>query len=524
MFKKILVLFVPFILIFSLNLGCDSGDDKEDAINELNNILNEALEEQKEQTFTAETKTQAIEAVFSLPDSLVAKKSNNSSKKSKNRNEEGNNDSGIAGIYSGVTHYIGMADEMGDMVKDIMGHMLDPDFIKYAPIGEIFPTEDDEEDEDAPKALKLEQGTDYTWKVTMFFDTAGQDIMGTIKFTISSGSINGEVTFITRDNENIGESETITITRKILVKFVKTTIANTILNTLEIKICQDLSPLKTYFDNHKETDLTEAQYNALDLGQPATIMVKATKDADDLVTIHGTSYHPYWGIDTGNFDADWIDLGNNRNMYLFKAVAQESETTKGAKIYLAFPTNNLTDLTNIWNNDSIGKIYGDVFLNSILTNINSDIAEDQTNNITSANYMVNAIRGETDFISATTNTPNNYVITLEEFKNFIDNPNTHEGLNDLKEALKSFSKIINPALFGLNDNNESTFLGTYDEEKDLYYKYSSYSFSDGLTPDSTEAADLKVIIDAFSTTIILDTELYLPNDVSTLSLDSIVIE
>ena len=547
--KKILLLFFIFSLFLSFNLGCNINEDDDEKLAE--ELAAEILEEKKDSDFTAETKNQAVKAVFSLPDSLVTRDTENSKKK-KNRSDEDDNeesDSGIADIYSGITCYIGIADEMGELVKEIMGHMLDPDFIKNATVGEIFKIEDEESEEDDPKSLKLEEGTDFDWKVTMYFDEQGTDPMGSIKFSIFADNenwISGQFTFLTRETEDLSEveiTEKITIIRKVEVNFETLPLFSE--NRLEIKIYQDLNPLKTYFDSHKDVDLTEQQYEALDLGQPSSLVVKAIKNTSTgMVTVYGSSYHPYWGIDSGDFEAPGIDLGDDRQMYFFKAIAKETETFKGAKIYLSFPTNTLSDLTNVWEDDSISQIYGDVFLSAFVREINADITlynddnddpdtidDDNTDplgvNVAAeklqAKLLINLIRGETDDNSLYDAVTND-TITADDVRAFMNNENTHRYGAELKTSLASFSKIINPALFGIDSNGESIFLGTYDETKELYYNYSSNLFSNGAEPDSTEASTLQTIIETFAQETLSDSNLYLPSEVSEMNLNSISVE
>ncbi|MBF0349756.1 MAG: hypothetical protein HQM11_01935 [SAR324 cluster bacterium] len=318
-------------------------------------------QKQVQETFTQNTSIVLTNSIIDLPDSLTA-----SSSSSRVIFAERREDGGIAGIYSGITHYVSMAEQIKDFVKEIMTGIVAHDVLQNVAPGELVDVPKDSSDPDAPTQIMVEQltGETYEWKVSLYFNDVTTQPGMIARFTIIGESAKGRILWTnTEESEELVSAGItgVSITRSIDVTFDATAATK----TMEVKLVQDLTQLRTYAETNWAS-LSSTQKSAMDLGQPDKVFVMVTYDGTEFV-INGTSWHPGWAIEASlnNENSFW---GEGRSMYVFKAKAIEA-TTEGAKLYLALPVETTTDVSNIFTTDSVSAVFGNLMLSQVNTQI-----------------------------------------------------------------------------------------------------------------------------------------------------------
>ena len=71
-----------------------------------------------------------------------------------------------------------------------------------------------------------------------------------------------------------------------------------------------------------------------------------------------------------------------------------------------------------------------------------------------------------------------YKLTKAELESFINSSPADSDAQDFQGQYNTIKYMINPAYY----NEESGFLGTYDETNDIFYSYSNYSMAVGSKP------------------------------------------
>ncbi len=274
--------------------------------------------------------------------------------------------SGMEGIYSGITNYVSLAEAMKDLVKLLVSNIVKSPLLASANVGQEILIPDDPADPNAPKKVKVEKpATGYDWKVNLYDSAAAVTPYLVIQFSLTTDSAKGIMRwkFSEEDSRLTAAGITgVSVGRSVEVVFDGTATSK----GLEVKVVQDLAALRTYAEANWST-LTAAQKTAIDLGQPDKVFLNASFDGT-YFTIYGTSYHPGWSLqDKLNGNSNF--WGTGRTMYSFKAMSKEG-TTSIAKLYLALPTEDLTDTTNMWTNDSVGKLFGQAMTNQFNKYIN----------------------------------------------------------------------------------------------------------------------------------------------------------
>ena len=321
--------------------------------------------------FNTETKTTLNSSVINIPASLLSNSAPtmkmHKRRRLNNTSAQPSGDQEMSGIYTGITGYISMAEEVKNMVKEIMGNIVGNPFLTNLPLDTIIDISDPNSTANDPTRLKIEKpvGSDYEWKLSLFFTTADLNPEMIINFTVLNAGAKGRLLMDLQDEDTRLTQANITgvnKTAKVDVIFDGTSV----IKTLEIKFVQDLSEYRTYATNNWST-LSQLQKSALDLGQPEKLLLKAIFDGY-VFTISGTSYHP-GSIVESNLNNENSPWGNGRTMYMFKAKTVEDATVNGAKLALALPLETTTDITNVWLNDSISTIAS----NSLINNLNTSL-------------------------------------------------------------------------------------------------------------------------------------------------------
>jgi len=385
-------------------------------------------------------------------------------------------------IYGGIRNYIGLADMMKDMVKDILSKII-PN-LGNMPVGVLTEIPPNASDPEAPKYVKLEQGTTYDWKVSLYFtDNVTPELI--MRFTNTATGTKGRMLMnMAADSSEFTDcGYTGEFIRTVDVTF-DGTVVNKIATSgsIEVKLIQDLSGLLAYADTLDLTNTAQAtQYASCDLGQPSKVFLNATYDGTEY-TIYGTSYHSGWAAQFARLgDAAGPSFGDGRSMYMFKAKATD---TDGAKLYLALPVDTMTDTTNVWTTDSISEIFGQVVANELEKAIQSISDGTFLGDLAALTVMKLIVP------DATTHT---HQITTAELLAFAQGSGTLPAqLGELQSMVLSVLSLVNPAFYTEADADGDThadgFLGTLNESTSTYYKYANSALTDATSDAAFKSA------------------------------------
>lgn len=414
-------------------------------------------------------------------------------------------------IFGGIRQYIGLADMMKGMVTEVMAKLL-PN-LGNMPVGELVEIPADPSDPGAPSWVKLEQGTTYDWKVSLYWanNTTPEMIM---RFTKSDTGVKGRMLW-TMDDAGSDEFALCGYTGS-FVRTVDVTFDGTTANkSLEVKLIQGLSGLITYATGLDLSVSTEkTKFDNCDIGQPEKVFLKASHNGTEYA-IYGTSYHPGWDdqaaalVASLGADAAGPSFGDGRSMYMFKAKATD---TDGAKLYLALPLETMTDTTGVWTNDSISEIFGQMVANML---------EEVIQPVLTENPIVDAVlkNAATAVMKLIVPTAADYThqITTAELMTFASSGTVPTELQSLQDMILSVLALVNPAFYTEADATYAAgFLGTLndggtaaDTTDDVYYKYTP---AGGTLLASTDAT-FKTKVDTLNAYDLSSVVNYVPADV-----------
>jgi hypothetical protein len=393
------------VAILSGQAGCKSEEDENRIIT--NSATTDTGTAEIATTFT-DSGSQALSAsIIDLPSSLQVSGSsqsigNRSYAESGDASDDSDSGGSFVGIYSGIRHYIGMAEMMKDFLKEFMTEIVKSDLMQTATLNTEISIPAVNQDEGGPKKFKIEQptGETYKWKLSLYFSDEATSPDMIIRFDITDDTARGRLLGImTETDEDLVSAD---ITALSISRYVDVTFDGTSNNkTLDVKMVQDLSAYEEYARSNWST-LTDAQKSALDLGQPAKVLVSASKDVDTGVfTIYGTSYHSGWSVQS-TLEGEDMMWGEGRTMYMFKAKADE--TAQGAKLYLSIPLESRTDASaDVWEEDDISSLFTDMMLNqvnSMLARLSDNIDDPDTDGEDGANASVAEEQRTADMIFA----------------------------------------------------------------------------------------------------------------------------
>lgn len=410
-------------------------------------------------------------SIIDLPDSLAG------SQQARTGMVKADSGGGMEGIYSGIRHYIALVEMFKEFAKELMVNIAQSGMIESAVKGQEYDISDSS-DPESPQRLVLEDDDSgiYEYKLSLYFTDSGTTPEMIVRFTIADSAAKGRILWeMTEEESDLTEVGItgVNITRQLDLTFDGTTSTK----TLEVKLIQDLSELVTYAESAGTwASLTDAQKDALDLGQPSKVFCNASYDGSEF-TIYGTSYHPGWATEA-TLNGDDSMWGTDRSMYMFKAKAIEGNT-EGAKLYLALPLETTSDITNVWTEDSVGNIFTDMMLDqlnnyiAILHDGNDDPEDEYPGNAAAEQATADAI-----VTWITGSAPGDYVITKAELEAFISDPPS--GSESFAAMYESISYMINPAFY----DSTNGFLGTYDEMNDIFYNYTGTGMEAGTAPAS----------------------------------------
>lgn len=504
---------------------------------------------------TLSDSTVLASSVIDLPTSLKSAQSiqtgtvNGSIKAALTRSSDSGDEGSIIGIYEGIPMYVTMASMLKDIVKGIMVDLVKDPSWRLIPLDtkiDIIP-----EDPNGPTQIMIEKpaGEAYEWKISAWNSSDPDNPIMIIRFTITNTGAKGQMLWnISEEDEDIAAAgiPDIIITRKVDVTFDGTSS----IKTLEIKLVQDLTNVINYYTDNYST-LTLGEIAALDVGQPSKVFVNASlDDATKEYTIYGTSYHPGWAaekVKTG----DGGLFGDNRDIYMFKAKAIETDTVKGSKVYLSFPLNTTSDITNVWTDDSISGL----FKVKIVDDINTMIAGQSPESgrlftivyIAEPSYTEKASFTQSEYDNAatywqiadptgiynifltyttlaayngyyaslpatsidpnvltkpglyaitmvakvkadiTSGSRNGYTVTSAELDAFVNRNDTDPNADQFKSMYQQVTKIVNPAFFG----EGGVFLGTYNETESVFYQNANNTLT--ASTDESSISELKAL-------------------------------
>ena len=312
MYNRSFVLIASFIVAFNISItGCFSKEDS------------------KKTTAATDTSNTAINSsIINLPKSLSTQPG------VKKRFTRSGSNEGMAGVYYGVTQYIGFAEMIKNMGKELLLGIVKDEILNNSVKNAVTAIDPNPNDPGAPKYYMIEnpQGEAYEWKISLYFTSPAAPEM-IIRFTIVDGTARGRILWSMA--ESIEDLAAVGITLSKTVSLDVAFDATGTKKTMEIRFIQDLeTAYLPYLNTTAWSALTEAQKTAFDLGQPTKVFVNAEFE-NGVYTIYGTSYHALWDDEAAlrGQGVMWDDP--NRNIYMFKAKAIEGE---GARLYLALPS------------------------------------------------------------------------------------------------------------------------------------------------------------------------------------------
>ena len=175
---------------------------------------------------------------------------------------------------------------------------------------------------------------------------------------------------------------------------------------------------------------------------------------------------------------------------MFKAKAEEG-STKGAKLFLSLPLETTTDTAGVWTDDSVGEVFTQVMLDQFNgyimkyldavddpangNDFTGDLANEQAIGQAILNWLI--VPNVTASSVVATNG-----LTKDQFLGFIYG-STDASADNIKNGYLSVAYMVNPAFFSESDG----FLGTLDETKDKFYKYTNNALAESADRSSISA-------------------------------------
>jgi len=363
---------------------------------------------------------------------------------------------GMDGVFAAIPLYIGLAELTKTSIAGMMVDMLP--LLAESVEGEIL-TLPPSTDPYMPKRAMVEKSASYDWKVSAFYTDAGTAPEMVLHFSLKSGGIKGRCIW-NRSMENYFFANAGFTTEMPVYLDIAFDGASAV-KTLEVKFHQDLTLGRAWASGNGVTlqDLLNAN-----LAQPEKVFLTISLNGAE-VTVNGISYHP--GLATG--EALGITVpgwGDKRTMYLFKAKAKAD--VGAAKLYLALPEEDRTDMTGVWEDSSLSMVVGSVFTG--ILNAFVDAIYDAAGN-TAAAVAVWVITAD---FNATYKRGNS--IARQHLLDFAEKDLSSEGsdFQNLQTDIRSVLYLVNPAFYIMNYG----FLGTYNDgtmktsaSSPSYYKY-----------------------------------------------------
>lgn len=281
------------------------------------------------------------------------------------------NPSEAAVIYDLIPEYIKSAENIRSMVEEIVVDLIkNKDWLDSV---ERDTAQEITGDENFVEYIVEDISGDYETRITLNSEAGSLTPMMVVDFYMDDDTYNtrGKI-ILKRIDEYSGTPTDISLEKEIWAEITFDGISET--KTLDIYYYQPMGDIDSNVDKSligyarsldKTVEANKTILKNLDLGQPERISLKITFDGD-YYRVSGYSYHP--GLDTmHDKDLDvFYELFNpedqsKRHTYLFKGIAgaNTSGDDVGAKLYLSFPQDTITDTTDVWTKDALGEFYGD---------------------------------------------------------------------------------------------------------------------------------------------------------------------
>ena len=525
-FRKTGFLFI--LIIISLEMFSCQSD----------NSSSQDLQALKEKTFTSETKNQLLQAVFPLPDSLAL--SDSQKKKSKGFKSDSSDPMEKAkGVYLAPLEALSLIDDFGEVFKEIVTFILDLDLFKTAEVGKEIEIPAGTGFSDEVAFLKIEAGQNYDWKITLEEAKIDYFLGLTILFTKTEQGIKGKFFYheegFSKGLTDYGFSKELKEIYKVSLTFDETESSK----TLSCNFYQDKKDQKEYFEAHQRIDLTREQSEILGINGPITFLGKVTLNKDSgLYKVHGNAYCPYWEDQEKAFPGSTMNLGEGRHFYMFKALVADTEIYKGAKISIAYPLLS-SELDSLWKENSGDKIFAPAYLEKMaktyteqikkfadnkddydqegLLGLNLNVEEEQSR----AAELLKWFKGIENLESAS---EDDYTINVADLENFAASQmDVYEDYKseDIRDSIEIIKYISNPFFIALDQNNE-TFISTYDQTNKIYHRL-AYNLSEKFTWTELESESTLDFLNALDLAE-LDNDLYLPEEIKNINIAEITAE
>ena len=358
---------VGLVAIFILLVGCGgisgTGGTKEDLSTDFNN--DNAANTMKE-------------SIIDIPNDIKLTAVASSGKKDKGIID----DTYAVAIYGSIGLYIKFADFLKMSIEDFLVAILTTKVLASAEPNTIIPINDGSD----TTGFKIEDiSTDssekYKWKLSLYFKNESTPRF-IFRFSFVDGKAKGELKAEIKDPlEFTINGLTTTIDRSL---FLDIKFDGTIKNKkLDIDIAQDLSPIMS-FAQANWANLNILQKAKLDLSQASKTSLRVQYDGVEY-GISGSTYSAGQQL-KATLTGETSLLDANRSSYTFRAKSIEG-AVNGAKMEVALPVDTLSDISNIWVDDSFSEVFRQKILAGFNSNLNklidatNDTDTDSTDNV-----------------------------------------------------------------------------------------------------------------------------------------------
>lgn len=459
MFKNVKKLVVSLLAGCSLLMVVGCGGDSDSNSGSSSSNLS-TIDDSTQAVFgQSELSEDFRKSVIQLPDSFTAT-SATISQKSQKKSKDGSDHIALD-VYGGIFDYVKISNQIKESLVESFLDIYKDDFLATVELdvkhtfdenGEFF-------------SFKLEHPEgDYNWKLSLY-NSVDVEPVAVSYFSKIEDNFKGKISlkYVDEIVMVVGE-ETTTLKKSGVINVVYD--SNNDKKSLTIKAVADLSELVTFAQANWDS-LSDNQKEELDLSSPEKLVVNITFENNEY-SVGGTSYHGAGRTKT-ILDGEEFIFGDNNETYMFKAKSL-ANSDDGVKLAVALPDNQRSDVTNIFEDASISKVFQKGFINIINENVNrllDDVDDNESEEEFVGNVDTELILGfKTLYWILGTNVPIN---TLEENGGVI----TQEDLDAAKLfwTNEPLEDIDLENLEGLNSFLTSTDEEITQEIKETIYYY-----------------------------------------------------
>jgi hypothetical protein len=321
-------------------------------------------------------------SIIDIPDNIKLSAAASSGKKNKN----GDDDEVVSDLFGAVRQYINFSDFLKTNVEDFIVAIVDNQVLLNAELETLIVVDDSESDMTAFKVESISNLNDgkYDWKISFYFDNNNDSPLMIFKLKFDGEKVRGQMIGNIKELLPITVNGTTTNIKQSF--FVDLTFDGISSNkTLTIDFTQDLSELMTFAESNW-SELSESQKDEIDLSQPGKFSLRIKYDGSEY-GISGSSYSPGVHLkQTLSGEEEFLDA--NRSTYTFRGKSITGDID-GAKLELALPIDTLTNINNMWTNDSFSTLFREKSLSNLnlaLNKLVDDVDNEENDDTDSVDY------------------------------------------------------------------------------------------------------------------------------------------